>query len=272
MRDLFKIDLRRILKDKLFFVTCIIALVLAVVNPLLNKVLFSLLDLEDMGDMLGMLVSAKSMFFSSFLPGDNLGLVMPILIAIIICKDFSQGTVRNKIIAGKSRHSIFLSHFLAASVTLCTIILLHALLTLGISLFLFDYQSTPFGIADFGYLMLSILFEMLVYVCIAAIVCFVCVFAKNMGLCILTYLGLAMLCSLVGAVFQVAFSLASPDKKVLYTVLEICNNTNIFTSTLIGAGTSYELKDILYIVLPPVLGAVGFWALGVKLLSKKDLK
>ena len=274
MRDLFFTDLKRILKDKLFLVTCIIAGALALVNPLLYKVLFSALSLEEMGDMsaFGIGVSAKSMFFSAFLPGDNLGLIMPLLIAIIICKDFSQGTVRNKIIAGKERTQIFFSHFFAATLTMCALMLLHALLTLGISLCLFEYQAAPFAMTDLGYLLVSILFELLVYVCIAAIVCFVCVFAKNMGLCILTYLGFSMLCSLVGAGVQVAFALTNPESKVLYGVLEFFNNVNLYTSTLIGGGTSYSLKDVLYIVLPPLLGACGFASLGAMLLQKKDLK
>ena len=112
MRNLYTADLKRILKSKLFMATCILAGVFALINPLLNKLLFEALDL---GELLGSMVTAKSMTFTSFLPGDNLGLVMPILIAISVCQDFSQGTVRNKIICGKSRTAIYLSHLLARS-------------------------------------------------------------------------------------------------------------------------------------------------------------
>ena len=147
MRNLYVTDVKRILKDKLFTVTCILAGVFAIINPLLNKLLFDMLDISE---MLGMM-SAKSMFFSAFLPGDNLGLIMPILISIIVCKDFSQGTVRNKIISGKSRSTIFISHLLSSATVICVLMLLHALLTLGTSLFFFSYQDGAFGASDFGY-------------------------------------------------------------------------------------------------------------------------
>ena len=234
MRNLYGTDLKRILKDKLFLVTCILGGVFAVINPLLNKVLFSALD---MGDLVSDLLNAKSMMFTAFLPGDNLGLIMPILIAIIVCKDFSQGTVRNKIISGKSRTAIFVSHLLSAATVMCTLILLYALLTLCVSLFLFPYQTTPFTAADFGYLMISLVFEILVYVAVSALVTFIATLSKNMGVCILLYLAVSFGFSLVGAVFQTAGMLMDPNGQ-WYGLIEFLNAINLFTSQLIGAGTS----------------------------------
>ena len=268
MRNLYVADLKRILKDKLFLVTCILAGVFAVINPLLNKVLFEALDL---GDMLGMMANAKSMFFSAFLPSDNLGLVMPILIAIIVCKDFSQGTVRNKIISGKSRTAIFLSHLLAAATVMCALMLLHALLTLGVSLCFFSYQETAFTLADFGYLMASIAFELLVYIAIAAIVTFIATLSKNMGICILLYLAISMGFAIVGAVFQVAGAFLDPSAAG-YGAIELLNALNIYTSSLIGAGTTYTAKQVLYILAAPVALTVGCTLLGIRLFAHKNLK
>ena len=47
MIRLLKTDLRRIIKDKLFLISCIIALVFAFVSPLLYKGMFALLGVED---------------------------------------------------------------------------------------------------------------------------------------------------------------------------------------------------------------------------------
>ena len=270
MRNLYVTDLKRILKDKLFMVTCILAGVFAVINPLLNKVLFEALGLGEMREGI-MNMSAKSMLFTALTPGDNLGLIMPILIAIIVCKDFSQGTVRNKIISGKARATIFLSHLLSAATVMCALMLLHALLTLGISLCFFPYQETAFTAADFGYLMASLAFAMLVYVAIAAIVTFIATLAKNMGICILLYLAVALGFSIVGAVFQVAGAFLDPASKG-YGAVEFLNALNIYTSTLIGTGTTYTAKQVLYILMSPLAITALTTPLGIRLFAKKNLK
>ena len=268
MRNLYVSDLKRILKDKLFLVICILAGVFAVVNPLLNKVILEALAL---GELLGTMMSAKSMMFNSFLPGDNLGLIMPILIAIVVCKDFSQGTVRNKIIGGKTRASIYLSHFLAAATVMCGLMLIHGLLTLGVSLCFFSYQETAFTAADFGYLMASLAFEMIVYLAIAAIVTWIATVSKNMGICILLYLAVSFGLSLIGSIFSVAGMLLMPEDRG-YKLVEFLNALNIYTSALIGAGTTYTAKQVLYILLAPVLTITGSMLLGIRMFSRKNLK
>lgn len=268
MRNLYVTDLKRILKDKLFLVTCILAGVFALINPVLNKVLFEVLD---MGDMLGTVVNAKSMLFTAYVPSDNLGFIMPILIAIVVCKDFSQGTVRNKIISGKSRSVIFISHLLSAATVTCSVMLLHGLLTLGVSLCFFSYQDTAFTLADFGYLMASLLFEMIVYFAISAVVTFVATLAKNIGICILLYLAVSFGSSIVGAIFQVAGAFLDPASRA-YSIVEFINALNIYTSTGIGLGTAYTLKDVIYILIAPIGLTAGSVLLGIKMFARKNLK
>ena len=109
MRELLITDLRRIIKDKLFLVACILGVVFAASTPLLYKGLSLLIGVDN--ELIGSFANAKSIFFSSFVLGSNFGFVLPILLAIVLCKDFSHGTVRNKIICGKSRTKIFLAMF-----------------------------------------------------------------------------------------------------------------------------------------------------------------
>lgn len=268
MRNLYLSDLKRILKDKLFMVTCILAGAFALVNPLLNKLIFDILDL---GDILGSSVTAKSMLFSAFLPGDNLGLIMPILLSIVVCKDFSQGTVRNKIISGKSRTVIYLSHLLSCATVICSVMLAHALLTLLFSLSFFPYQNTAFSAADLGYLLASLLFAMVVYFAVSAIVTFFATCAKNAGICILLYLAVALGLSIIGAIFQVAVAFLDTET-VAFKIVEFINALNFYTSNLIGAGSSYGIKDIIYILLSPVIVSGGVTVLGMRIFSRKNLK
>ena len=213
--------------------------------------------------------SAKDLFFRFFIPGDNLGLIMPVLVGIVLCKDFSQGTVRNKIICGKSRVSIFLSMFLTCTIVMCGVMLASGLLTLLFSLMFFEYQPTPFTAKDFGYLLLSIGFEMLVYCMVAALTSFLCVFMKNVGLTIVVYVALAFLMTIVGAVTMVAIEFV--ENKAAYELLTFLNNANVFSSTLIGS-VSYGWREWLYILVPTLGGAALFVGLGILVFKKKDLK
>ena len=70
MRELIKSDIKRMLKDKLILIACIIGGAFAIITPLLYKAIFGLLEVEE---MLGMLVDAKSQYFASFSPANNFG-------------------------------------------------------------------------------------------------------------------------------------------------------------------------------------------------------
>jgi ABC-type transport system involved in multi-copper enzyme maturation permease subunit len=267
MFNLLKMDLKRLFKDKLFLVLCILAGVFALITPLLYKGLSALMQGED---LLGMF-SAKDLFFRSFVPGDNLGLIAPVLVAIVICKDFRYGTVRNKIIGGHSRAAIFTSTFLTCAIALCSVMFASGLLTLGFSLCFFDYQQEAFTWTDFGYLVLSIGFEILVYCFIAAFTAFLCVFMKNVGLVIVGYVAIAFFFTIVGAVTMVAIKFAGNTGELGYELLCFINHANVFSSTVIGSG-SYGLRELIYILTPSIGGTALFAWLGVVVFKKKDLK
>ena len=275
MFDLLKTDLKRALKDKLFLVLCIIAGAFAIFTPLLYKGLFTLLEIDAASmqelEMLGLGINAKSMFFQSFSLGNNFGLILPIFVAIILCKDFGHGTIRNKIICGKSRGCIFLSLFLTAAILLCGFIFAHATLTLLISLLFFNYQATGFGAGDFGYLMASIGFELLVYLLVTALLVFFIVQMKNVGLAIVMYFVVSFGMIIVGSITQTMGMFVEPTA-VSYDILRFFNTANAFATTAIGNGTSYALKDVLSLLLPNAALATLLAFLGYAAFKKKDIK
>ena len=275
MIDLLKTDFKRVLKDKLFIVLCIIAGAFALITPLLYKAIFSLLDItaEDMSEMamLGVGFDAKSMFFGAFSLGNNFGLILPVFIAIIMCKDFGNGTIRNKIICGKSRANIYFSLLITCAVFTCAFILAHALLTLLVALIFFDYQPTKFTASDFGYLMASIGFEMLVFTLISAILTFFIVFMKNAGLSIVMYFVVLFAMIIIGGITQASVMFVEPTDSA-FKILEFFNVANVFTTMAIGSGTSYELKQVLYILLPNLAVLFATVTLGFVVFRKKDIK
>lgn len=275
MIDLLKADLKRAVKDKLFIVLSIIAVVFAFITPLLYKFIFALMevDAETMQELDAILgtINAKAMFFGAFSLGNNFGFILPLFVAIIICKDFSNGTIRNKIICGKSRASIYFSLLITCAILICFFILAHAILTLLISLIFFNYQQTEFTASDFGYLMASIGLEFIIYLLVSAILTFFITSMKNMGLSIVCYFALSFLMIIIGSVTQTAVMFVDVDT-VAFKILEFFNVSNPFMGGAIGTGVSYDIKTILYIILPNVIISAVVIVLGLLIFKKRDLK
>lgn len=277
MTRLIRSDYKKFFHDKLFLVVCILALVFALVTPFLYIVVFGAAgEMDPMTEeMLASYVSAKAQFFAAFSFGNNLGLIAPLLIGIILCKDFSFGTVRNKIISGHSRTSVFLSIFVVCATTLFGIILLHALLTLAVSLPFFEYQPTPFTASDFGYFMVSLLFELLVYIFAAAFVSWLCVTMKNTGMVIVMYIAVVFGSTLIASILQIALVVMAtdPNLQTAVDVLDVIQRINVFNSSAtIGLGTEYTTKDVCYYVIPPLVGTAAVLGHGIWKFNRKDLR
>lgn len=274
MANLVKSDLKRVLKDRMMIIILIIAAVFALITPLLYAALFLGTDMNGM-EMMPINISAKSCFFGSFSFGNNIGLIAPVLLAIILRKDFSHGTIRNKIIAGKSRTSIFASMFIVCTIVLVGIILFHAFLTLGISLIFFDYQSTPFSITDFWYFLESLAFGILLLLFISSFVSWLCATMKNVGMVIVLYVAVSFLLSIIASVIAVvlAFMQTSGGSETTVEILEFINRINVANAaSYIGAGSSYTITDVLYLTIPSLVGIAAFLGFGLLKFKKRDLK
>ena len=274
MKNLLKTDFKRILKDKLLIVMGILAVVFAVITPLLYAVLFSNIGIED-DPMISAYISGKAQFFGTFSLGNNLGLIAPVLLAIALCKDFSFGTIRNKIIAGKSRSAIFMSLFATCATVFVSIMLLQAFVTLGISLIFFDYQPTAFTISDFWYFIESLGLELLVLLWVAALLSYLCANMKNVGLVIVLYIAISFILVIAGSIVQVVLAILETVNgyETLTKLLYFIDRINIGNATkYIGTGTEYNLEDVLYLTIPALVGIFGFIGLGLCRFNKKDLK
>ena len=277
MNKLIKLDFKRVFSDKLFLVVCILAVVFAVITPLLYLALFGMMgEMDELTkELLAGQVNAKGQFFAAFSFGNNLGLIAPLLIGIILYKDFSFGTIRNKIITGSSRVSVFLSIFVVCFVVLFGVVLAHALLTLFICLPLFGYQSTPFAMTDFWYFCESLLFQALVYVFVSAFVSHLCMTKKNVGLVIVLYIAIVLGFTMIASILQVAIAMLqlTPDMETVVSVLDFLQRINVFNYSLaIGIGTSYSTTDVLYFVLTPIVLTIAMLGHGIRKFSKIDLK
>lgn len=274
MTKLIRSDLSRVLKDKLFLITCIIGGAFALFTPLLFKLLFSGLDV-GFEELTSGYTSPKALFFNAFSPGNNFGLIVPVLLGIILYKDFTFGTIRNKIISGHSRSMIFLSMFIICFLVLWSVILVYALLNWLFSIVLFGMQNADVDGTTILYYAESICFDVLLYLFIAAFISWLCVSRRNVGMVIVMYIAILMILTLIAGIIEIAAMVLSfdPGYEKTLKILEFFQRINVFNSfSYIGSGDVYTRKDVLYLTIPALVSTAGMLGLGIKRFNKKDLK
>lgn len=277
MKELLKTDLRRMLKDKLFLVAIFIGLGLALFTPLIYKVLVLVLEeAAEMEDIFGMLFTAKGILGTSFAPLNNFGLILPVFLAIIIYKDFSYGTIRNKIISGKSRVSIYLSLLLSSAIVMTICMLGYALIQFGFASLLLDYSIGVKMVEDLPYIILTLLFGVICYLFITSIIVFLCASFKNVGLAIVLYFGGCFLLTILATITSTAYSAIEmlEGKEALKNVFEFLTNINLFyfLNGVIGYVDEYLNTEIAYIIIDSILFGGLFVLFGILIFKKKDLK
>lgn len=77
-----------------------------------------------------------------FLPMSFYGVVMAALISLFVGEDYSDGFIRNKIIAGHSRTSVFLSNLLVSLLASALIYFIAVFFTTAVGSFLFEIDIT----------------------------------------------------------------------------------------------------------------------------------
>ena len=223
-----------------------------------------------------MVLDLNSLYFQSFSLSNNLGLIVPILIVIIIFKDFSFGTIRNKIIAGHNRTNIFLSLFIVSSAIISLIMFSSATITGLLSMALFPDLVSKLTSKEIGYFIASIGFELLIMIFVAALVSFLSVFMKNAGLAIIIYAALMLAGTALNGIASIAINFLSFEqgKEELVKLIENISYFNIFAnnSSVIGLTSSYNNTQVLLLLLSSLLGISMFVGLGILVFNKKDIK
>ena len=139
MSRLLKADLYHLRKSRL----TLIALILAAAFPVLIVLLYKGINLLSGFDEISggaSLFSANNVIGTVFSLTNNIGLVLPVFAGIIVCLDLSNGTLRNKVIAGNRRSAIYLSHLLISMLFLVVVIAVYAIVTTALALLFFPFS------------------------------------------------------------------------------------------------------------------------------------
>lgn len=108
MKHILKADFKKFLSSKIPIVLLLIAVLLPLLNSGFTWFIIKVMSNEDSAG-LGELFNNLYVYAGSFSPSNNVGLILLILVIIVGANDFTQATIRNKIIAGHSKNNIYLS-------------------------------------------------------------------------------------------------------------------------------------------------------------------
>ncbi len=200
MPELLSADFYRIKKDFILLV----ALILAVAFALMTPVLYSLIglaagesfsELEEMG--MSFSLTGKSVFVSSLSITNNFGLILPVLIGIIVCRDFSAGTVKNKIISGHTKPAVYMSHFISSVAVGTLMFIVYSLLSLALGCLILGYGE-PFDTGELLFILKTLLVGLFVFASINSLAVFFAATTRSTGFTIVLQISAALLVATLG--------------------------------------------------------------------------
>lgn len=153
MKNLLKVELRCLLRQKSTYI-CILIVIALVSLPIL---LYGSDDVEHL-ESIGM-----NLFHSSF-SGSFIDILLPILIAMIVCRDFTSESIRLIVGRGYSRAQIYCSKWIAALV-LIMVLALTCWITAYVSLAAFLNYTVTFSL----HLLLVLLTQLLVAAALSSV-------------------------------------------------------------------------------------------------------
>ena len=141
MTNLLRVNLYRMRKDILLYVCLAVSIVMVFASAATFQMLGLLTGVD--AEALGMFASGKTMLLNALSPMNNMGMLIPILLILMLARDYSNGTIRNKIICGYSRTTVFMASWVSALIFGAAMLLINMLGNLGIGCLLFGYGE-PF--------------------------------------------------------------------------------------------------------------------------------
>ena len=271
MINLLRADFFRVIRTKLVYISLIVAVALPFfingVTYLTYAATASMVPPEEATAITGL---GDSMFNQTFSPLMSFSFVFAVFPVIVIMMDFGNGTIRNKVIHGYSRHQIFAAHFI---VSLLYALLLTALFVgtnvlcstcmLGISKIPAEMISTYVAYFLIGFLGVLL---------IASIGSGLALSLTNAGAIVLTIFAVLFF-NYAGTILDLILRWQGV-KNTEYVLSLFPSYFTETLSTYMNYGTVPNLEPILYVeaIMGVLIVSGGFYALGTFVFSKKDFK
>lgn len=275
MRNLLKTDFYLLRKNFLFKLLIILGIVFSAFSIMQGLMFSNIGDGKEMmgggpngqtppGGMMMFDTTGKSIFTSSFSLSISFAMIIAVVLALLVAQQFVNGNVRNKIIAGNKKSSVYYSLIVVHVLTGIVLLGLYAVLRLVFGSITLGYDTElAFNSSELLYCLQVTGLSLLVYVAVFAISVFLATIVRATGTSILCVIGFILLLS-----FTANIDMLISDWTFLETLCDF-NPTNMLSNIL---ENELELKEWLIIIG----GSIGFLAAttfgGALLFSKKDLK
>lgn len=231
MSRLLKAFFYKISKDITFKITLIIGGGIAILSALVFFLLDTLIDLEGIKFFTG-----HGMLVTSFSPAQNYGIAIPINVVSFIVLEFTQGTIRNKIIAGHSKFKIYTSLYISGLILAASLLFIYVgfLTLLGTIAGGFDVNvPTMLGSSGIGvsatpeYLVRFVIVAILSYTTIVSYAVFIATSFRSMGptipLVLVAILGLFFIAVIYGNIVLVQKTIWNNLQDALKAAEEVGN-------------------------------------------------
>ena len=297
MGRLFKAFVFKLTKDVTFRVTLIIGAAVAVFMTLLYLLLNGAMQ-EALKEMYGedadtsqmSVLSGQGMLLTSFSPVQNFGLAIPVTLIVYTTLEFSQGSIRNKIIAGHSKFKIYVSLCINGLIYAFALLFTYVGVCTGLGSIFGGFD--PYGFAYIGlsgamvtpeFIIKFFVTAVLTYVSIVSFTIFIVTVFRSVGPCIPLVLILLMGCYYIPALSTAlasVFTEMGEEGAGLSTIFTLLDNTLKFLDPLYGISV-VPIKDAkAYMDTLTLVGGIvsnlGYAAIfffaGSALFRKRDIK
>ena len=294
MKQLFISYLYRLRHDLTFKITLLIGAGMALFMSLLYFGLGKALETP--------MINGQMMLYSSLSPAQNFGLAIPINLITFTVMEFTQGSIRNKIIAGNSKSKIYTSMFLNGLVFAFVLLTVYALLSFGLGIALaipdaFDKDgvfqfskcfdpngSVGTGVGTAHYFLLKyIVIAVFVYIFLVAFTIFFASLFRNIGPSIPVVILVIVLAYLAGSVIA---ALSGNNETVIWTMRVIdpffglsAGETEVVGMVFTPEGEPYFLYNSIITtetfvsgILSNIVYTAIFFFGGLLIFKKRDVK
>ena len=274
MINIIKASLFKLFKDRTFKVTLIVGICLAIFINLLYWGIFK--ASSSQGD--ANIFSGETALANSLTPTGNFGLTVPINLVVFTVGEFTYGTIRNKIIAGHKKSSIYLALVVTGFVFTLILMVSYCFLSWAIGSILGGVHAAGVLAENIGWI---IVFGFTAYIFIMAVSVFVATLIRGIGaslpiiIVFFVFLGLVPVFVNIGNVVKGNYDITSDlatrigmwvDPLFIISmyssaVTNVMLSSNKTTGEIIAAG-----------IISPLLYASIFTVLGTIIFAKRDVK
>ena len=256
MGRLMKSFFYKVSKDAAFRVALIIGCAFAVILALLFLAIDLVLNtFADGTDLSFKVLSGQTMLTMSMLPAQDFALVIPIIIVCFIGLEFSQGTIRNKIIAGYSKFEIYSSLYLSGLLLYFMLIVPHILICVGIGSIFggFDPNGSVLGIGTnlTGtvsplFILQYVILGLLSYTSIVSFVVFFVTLFRSIGPCIPITIIILLGCYFVTTIMNTVIS----TTESMLTVAQVSGDQASIAEAEKSLETVKTISNVLKVIDP----------------------